>query len=190
MRYFFLRKLIHIISGLLLIWGCLSIQYSIYIVGGLMLLILLLEIFRYRLILWNKIYARLFKPLLTEKEKGSIFTGAVSLWLSIYLIYLLFPKKNFLISALIVVLADPMAAMVGKLAKSKKLFQEKTTLGSLTFLLITLLIIWQYSNIPLIPSIFLAIILCLVELISPAIWENIFIVTGSALLMIVFNKLS
>ena len=80
--------------------------------------------------------------------------------------------------------------MVGKLVKSKKLFQEKTISGSLTFLLIALLIFWQYSNIPLIPSIFLAIILCLVELISPAIWENIFIVTGSALLMIVFNKLS
>jgi dolichol kinase len=154
------------------------------------LVILLLEIFRYRLILWNKIYTRLFEPLLTEKEKGSIFTGAITLWFSIYLIYLLFPKKIFLISALIVVLADPMAATVGKLVKSKKLFQEKTTLGSLTFLLITLLIIWQYSNIPLILSIFLAIILCLVELLSPAIWENIFIITGSALLLFIFVKLS
>jgi dolichol kinase len=159
-------------------------------VGGLMLVILLLEIFRYRLIPWNKIYTRLFELLLTEKEKGYIFTGAISLWFSIYFIYLFFSKTIFLISSLIVVLADPMAAMVGKFAKSKKLFQEKTTSGSLTFLLITLLIIWQYSNIPLIFSIFLAIILCLVELLSPAIWENIFIITGSALLLFVFDKLS
>jgi hypothetical protein len=51
-------------------------------------------------------------------------------------------------------------------------------------------LIWRYSNIPLILSVFLAIILCLVELYSPKIWENLFIGSAGAIILMLFDKLS
>jgi dolichol kinase len=166
------------------------IQNSAYFLGGIILILLFLEIFRFRLPIWKNIYENLFARFLTPEEKQSTFTGAISLWVSIYLIYLLFPIKIFLGVSLILVLADPLAALSGRMIRTSRIFQNKTILGSLVFFVISFLIILEYSNIPLILSLFLAIILCLIELYSPKIWENIFIGSAGAIILMFFDKLS
>ena len=188
MKNFLLRKIIHIISGLILIWACLNLKNSKYYLAGAMIILLFLEVFRYRLPVWKDVYANLFTGLLTKAEKRSLVTGALTLWITIYLIFLVFTKEIFLVASLVLVLADPFAAISGRLIHTLKIYQNKTLLGSITFFSISWLIVWQYSNIPLILSPLLAIILCLIELYSSGKWENLFIGSASAIILMLIEK--
>ena len=155
-----------------------------------MVMLLFLEILRFRLPIWKNIYENLFVRFLNPDEKQSLFTGAISLWITIYLIYIFFPAKVFLTASLILVLADPLAAFSGRVIQTHKIYQNKTLMGSLVFFVTGFILIWRYSNIPLILSVFLAIILCLIELYSPKIWENLFIGSAGAIILMLFDKLS
>jgi dolichol kinase len=179
MKNFLIRKVIHIFSGLILILACVTIQKSAYYLGGIMVMLLFLEILRFRLPIWKNIYENLFVRLLNPDEKQSLFTGAISLWITIYLIYVFFPAKVFLTASLILVLADPLAAFSGRVIQTHKIYQNKTLMGSLVFFVTGFILIWRYSNI-----------LCLIELYSPKIWENLFIGSAGAIILMLFDKLS
>ena len=185
--YFSLRKLIHILSGLLFIWCSSTCPRPRILLTVIILLILILDNARRFWHKWDKLFRKIFLPLLKDSESEGKLTGATTLWFSLYLIFILFPGTIFLPAALIIIFADPAGALVGKAIGKKSIYGEKTREGSLAFILISVVILWQYRNIPLIPAVFISIILGITEAVAPEKYENLFIAIEAALLLFIYS---
>ncbi|MBN2364645.1 MAG: hypothetical protein EH225_00710 [Calditrichaeota bacterium] len=170
-RYFLLRKLIHVLSGLLFIW--IAGKYgSKIILTSFILIVVLLDLGRKLNPAWNRFFLKLFRPLLKTEEVTLKPAGATMLWTGLFLTYILFPLNVFQASGMVAVLADPLGAIGGRFIPSPKIKTGKSVAGTVTFFIITLSILWGYWNIPLFHSLLLCIILSAVELYSPDIIEN------------------
>ncbi len=178
--FFYYRKSFHILSGLAFIWAASYLPHARLYLGLFILLTLFLDVARNYWSQWNSLFLKIFSPALKPAERSGKIAGATTLWVSLFLIYLLFPLRIFRISASVVVLADPFAAVIGKLVRSKKIVNGKSVAGSLGFFAVSFLVLWGYWNIPLIYVLLLSIILCVFELVSPEVMENFLISFGSA----------
>ncbi len=183
--YFIIRKLIHIISGLLFVWCTTHCPRPEVTLTVLILGVVLLDKGRQYSRLWDKWFLKIFQPFLKYSESQGGLTGATTLWVALYLVFILFPGTIFLPAALIVILADPAGALAGKAIGTKKVYRQKTWEGSLVFVIVSLGILWQYQNIPLIPAVFICIILGITEVMAPEKYENIFITFMGAILIFI-----
>jgi dolichol kinase len=88
---------------------------------------------------------------------------------------------------LIAILADGFAALIGKSFNSKKLpFTDKTILGSLTFLIITLIILmFNFTQIPIYLILTTTFIISMVELYTDKIKldDNISIIATASIFL-------
>jgi len=180
----FFRKGIHLISGYIFIWISSYEGIAIHILGSMAFLTLLIDLSRLRINKLNTLILSTFGPLFKPVERREQLTGASTLWIGLYFIYLIFPAEIFTPAAWIMILSDGMAAVLGRIVPIHKFQNDKSIGGTITFFICTLLIL-QYANIPLIPSLLMAIILSAIEFFWKGSLENIVIgLTGSILLFV------
>ncbi len=185
-RAFVVRKLIHLITGLgFVVVARHSIKMSIWL-GILVISAILLDVSRNLIPWWNIKFLSIFGKFLKEPEKQGKLAGATNLWTGLYLSFLVFPLNIFHIATSVVVVADPLAALGGRIIPSPFIRRTKTIMGSLIFLGIAVLLFTQYWNIPLIPAIFISILLGLIELYSWENVENIFLTFGGTLIVYLY----
>jgi len=179
-HHFYIRKGIHLISGYIIIWICRYVNLATYILAFWILLVVLIDIARYYIPWWNKQFSRIFGNYLKPSEKYGGLTGASTLWAGLYLLYLIFPKDVFYPAALVMVFSDAMAAIFGRHFAFYTFSNSKTIGGSLMFVFSTVLI-FRYSNIPLIMAFPVAIILSSLEFFWRGSLENFALGFGGAL---------
>ncbi|OGB61794.1 MAG: hypothetical protein A2Y94_05085 [Caldithrix sp. RBG_13_44_9] len=187
---FILRKMIHLGSGLFLIFFAQKSFWYFLLFGILVLFTIILDLGRNFNSAWNRIFLRFFGQMLKDSERHGKWLGATSLWLGLFLSFIIFPLNNFKIAASVAVLADAIAAIGGKLAPYHYIRNSKTFVGSLLFVITAILLFGQYWNIPLLPTVLMSIILALIELYSPEVIENINITIGNSLLIYFYLFLS
>lgn len=174
----FLRKLLHISS----IWIVFVIYYLPQYSNIVFLLILsILLIYEYCRKLGNNFSLflnKIFDNMLRSHEKSSKFslTGASYVILSALLSNLIFPKNVAIIALSIMLVSDAFAALVGKFYGKIKLVGDKSLIGSTTFFIVSILVIYIVSLLigdhlayNLKGIIFTALIATTTELYSPVI---------------------
>ncbi len=184
--YFYLRKSVHIISGILFL--CLANQEgSVYFLGIFVLLVIILDLSRHYIKPWKNFFHKIFRNYLKDAEVKASPAGATTLWTGLYATLVIFPFSTFVAAGSVAVFADPLAAISGRLAGFVELRRGKTTAGSVIFIFISILLLRWYWNIPLIHSIFISILLSVVEIFSPPAVENFLLCMAGATLVELFT---
>lgn len=143
------------------------------------IMIILLSIAIIAMLLWEltrffnihlHLLSKILSPIIRQKESNNL-TGASYLVFSYMYVTLFFSQKIALTCMLIAILSDGFAALIGKYFPSKKLpFTDKTILGSLTFLIITLIILmFNFTQIPIYLILTNTFIISMVELYTDKI---------------------
>jgi dolichol kinase len=183
---FILRKMIHLGTGLFLIYLAEENFWYLLFFSLLVTLTTILDLARNFNLTWNGLFLCLFGRMLKESERNGKLLGATSLWLGLYLAYLIFPLSNFKIATSVAILADATAAIGGNLVPRHYIGKSKTLFGSVTFAVSCILLFRQYWNIPLLPTLLMSIILTVIELYSFEAIENINIIIGNSLLVYLY----
>lgn len=183
---FIIRKFLHIITGGIFL---LFIKTSEHIFLPLTIFIFVtvaIDIARKYIPRLNEKFILVFSPLLKPDEKNGQLSGATTLWLSLYLIWILFPENIFFIAGMITVFADPLCALVGRFSGKTAFYRSKTVIGSLTFFILSFLILCRIGNLPVLDSMVLSLIFMILELFSPAVLENFTVAVGSAIFLNIY----
>jgi dolichol kinase len=141
------RRLFHATSGTLVVLALtvfgLPLSTALPILGGLLVLLLAMDLLRlYRPDL-NLLFFRTFQPLASPREEKNL---ASSTWyaVSVALVLLLFPLHQALAGILVLALADPFAALVGW-KWGKKPFGTGTLAGSGACLVVSFLALLAFA---------------------------------------------
>jgi dolichol kinase len=159
------------------------------------IMIILLSIAIILMLLWEltrffnihlPLFTKILSPIIRQKESNNL-TGASYLVFSYMYVTFFFSQKIAITAMLIAILADGFAALIGKAFNSKKLlFTDKTILGSLTFFIITLIIlIVNFSQITIYIILTTTFIISMVELYTDKIKldDNLSIIITTSLLL-------
>ncbi len=183
---FIIRKLIHIITGGIILLFIKISQHNFLPLTIFVFITVSIDLARKYVSRLNEKFILVFSPLLKPEEKNGQISGATTLWLSLYLIWLLFPENIFFIAGMIIVFADPLCALMGKFSGKSTFYHSKTVMGSLTFFILSFLILWGIGNLPVLDSMVLSLSFMILELFSPSILENFIVTVGSAILMNIY----
>lgn len=142
-----IRKTIHLSCSVipLLYYYMLDRELVIVISSLITVGFAIAEILRYRSEKFKKLFERIFLPLLREEEKSGSLTGATLLFLAVTVSLILFSKTTAITAILILTVADSMAAVIGKAYGRHRLF-NKSLEGSITFLIISGVIVFLFSG--------------------------------------------
>jgi dolichol kinase len=184
--YFILRKVIHITSGLVFLWLAVKPHFALYI-ELFVLLAIILDVSRHYFEPWKHLFSQLFRNYLKDTEKSKSPAGATTLWSGLLVSLIIFPVGSFLAAGSIAVVADPLAAIAGRLTPFGRLRSGKTAAGSLVFVLTAFLLLNRYWNIPLIHALIISILLGIAEIFIPERLENFLLCVGGALLVEIFR---
>ncbi|MBN2426155.1 MAG: hypothetical protein JXR46_12875 [Calditrichaceae bacterium] len=172
-RNILIRKLIHISSCILPIFyyfshnGELIKLIAVFLAVGF----LIADFMRMHFSIAKHYFQRIFLKLLKENEKKYELTGATYLFLGIATVFFIFDKKMAVCAALIVTIADPLAAVIGKY-KGKINLWNKTLEGSITFFIVSLMIVFSFYGLTW--EIFIvALIVTLMELLPVKLNDNL-----------------
>lgn len=148
---------------------------------------LTVDILRLRIPEIRKIYNAVFGKF-TRKYEESRLTGATVLAGSSFLTIMVFPKNIAVLVLFYAILSDGIASIIGQWRGKKKLFGEKTIEGTLSFLIVSIIIAILYKGLPLWLRILSAIFSTLLELIDIGIDDNITIPIGTGLFLAILKK--
>lgn len=143
------RKIFHLAAILLaLIYYFLPFEQFIYLIASLTGLVVIIDLLR----MHNKFIARyfyiVFGSLMRNFELKNKLTGASYMFLSFLITCILFEKNIAISSWLILIIADSIAALIGrKYGKIKIKFTDKSYAGSCVFFISSLIIISIYQII-------------------------------------------
>ena len=178
------RKFIHLACSIfpLLYLNYLNREQIVLICGSITILFGIAELLRYKTTWGAKLFKKIFYPLLREDEKDKNLTGATYLFLSATITFLIFEKNIAIPAVLILTAADSLAAIVGKVYGIHRI-RNKTWEGSVTFFIISLIIL--IITIPgfLISMLVIAAIITVVELLPLPAGDNIWISLTAGILL-------
>jgi len=121
------------------------------------------------------IYERyLIGTVIREKEQYR-FVGSTYFMVGTCLCIWLFDKAIAIVSLLVLIVSDTLAALVGSAIGRIPLFGVKTVEGSMAFLLSAVLIVFLYPGIPLLPGLAGAFLATLVESLPLGVDDNLLI---------------
>ncbi len=109
-----------------------------------------LDILKAYTITFEKLYKMFFHFILREDEKDykrNLFTGGTYYAIGIFLALLLFPKEVAILSILIMIWCDTVAALVGKIFGRRIIFGNRTLEGSLAFTLMGFILLFILQNV-------------------------------------------
>jgi len=180
------RKSIHLSTAVLPLAYFIGVQKnsilitSFFLFGGF----LIVDLLRMYFPLARKYFLRVFSPLLREEEKQNRLTGATYLFAGMSLSFYLFDKESAVAAVLFLCLADPMAAIIGRVYGNRR-FAGKSLQGSSAFLLVALAIVFMIFR-PGWPSSGIAVIATVVEFLPVPVNDNLSIPLISGLLLQTF----
>jgi dolichol kinase len=141
------RNLFHVLMGVtatVLYQFFLDQSQGLMILTSLTLLAVVLETGRRFSPKFNRlIMDTIFKPISRPREENHMNSGTFYL-LGLTLITFCFPKTSTLIGVLILTFADPAAALVGKKWGKKKLWRDKSYVGTLGFFVTAFVVSFVY----------------------------------------------
>jgi dolichol kinase len=192
-----LRKGIHLTSVVIpILIYILEKELIVYITLTAASLMILFDLLRKVSSGFNKFYLMILHPVLRSREldvKKHLFTGGTYYVIGIFLTVWIFPKEIAAVAILIMILCDTAAALIGKKFGKHKIL-NKTLEGSLSFLIIGIIIIAvtpRISQFPLEYLIaFIALILTtILELLPLKIDDNLSIPIFFSLVYVLLNKI-
>ncbi len=141
------RKAIHIASVVIPVFYAVTHQKELVLNILLILMagFLLVDVLRLKISLVRKLFLDIFGPLLREKERQNHLTGATLLLIGWVLTVAIFKEKPAVVGMLFTSLADPAAAIVGRLWGKNK-FWHKSLEGSTAFYFTASFIILAFTN--------------------------------------------
>jgi dolichol kinase len=165
------------------------VDSSIYLLGIFVSLALAMDLSRNFIPSWNRLFLKIFRFYLKPHEIQGNISGATTLWVGLYTIYLLFPKDIFMISAMVIIFSDSMAAIIGRMVPFHTFPNSKSIGGSIVFMITAVIITWQYGNIPLFHGFLLSIIWAVSELILISNLENFLLGLGIAVSLSIYFQI-
>ena len=166
------RKIHHLSSLFIpLIMYYISDTKSLLFISGCLLLALLIDFGRNRVLFIKKLFNYTLKPVTRSYETN--FLSASYMIISFFVITLFFQTSIIITAMILSIVADTTAALFGMKLGKVKLFYSKTLEGSYIFFLTSYLILY-FSNINLsnFDIIIIAFLAMIVELISPTKFDN------------------
>ena len=115
------------------------------LVGTGTLIMILLDLLKAYTFTFENLYIKVFGRILRDDEKDfkkNLFTGGTYYALGIFLALLLFPKEVAILSILIMIWCDTMAALIGKKFGKRKIIGDKSIEGSLAFVITGILLVF------------------------------------------------
>lgn len=180
------RKTIHLVTSVipLLYFFYLNREQILVICIILTIGFLTADLLRMVSSLANSYFMRVFSSLLRSSEKEKQLTGATILFAALTLSVLVFPVPIAVTAMLLLTLADPVAAIVGKYWGKKSVF-NKTLEGTLGFFMTALFIVLLVNGIKW-QALPVAAIAAIVELIPLPVNDNLSVPLISGLAMFAF----
>jgi len=145
----------------------------LFLLGGFVLIMIVLEILRMYLPFFTHIYEVIFSKIVRVEESEK-FTGATYSFLGAFIAILIFEKEVAIFAMLILSLSDSTAALVGRKWGSISLL-GKSVQGTVTFLIVSITIALLVPGIPRIEAITAAIFTTVVELVPSPVNDNLLI---------------
>ena len=181
------RKTIHLSCTVLpiLYHYYLSREQILVICSIISIFFIFAEVVRFKHDRSERIFEKIFSNLLREEEKRNHITGATYLFISATVTFFIFRKEIAVPAVLILTIADSFAAIVGKMTDSAKIF-SKSLAGSVTFFFISLAILSIFLPELGWMSLFVALVITIVELLPLPLNDNVLITlsTGFVLYLI------
>jgi diacylglycerol kinase (CTP) len=146
----YVRNIFHILCGttcVLLYQFLLNRETALWLVAGFLLAAIGMEVSRrfsgpINDFLVDKLFGAVSRP--HERHKAN---GSTCYVIAIFILALFFVKPVALLSILVLAFADPAASIVGKLWGRRKLFKEKSFLGTATFFGTALTVVLIYLTL-------------------------------------------
>tara|TARA_B100001741_G_scaffold77519_1_gene62797 strand:- start:86 stop:589 length:504 start_codon:yes stop_codon:yes gene_type:complete len=160
----------------------LSDSSSLLFISGCLLLALLIDFGRNKVLFIKKIFNYTLKPVTRSYETN--FLSASYMIISFFFITLFFETSIIITAMILSIVADTTAALFGMKIGKVKLFYSKTLEGSYIFFLTSYLILY-FSNIDLsnFHMIIIAFLTMFVELLSPTKFDNFTLPIATSLLI-------
>jgi len=145
----------------------------LFLLGGFVLIIIILEILRMYIPFFTHIYEVIFGKIVREEESEK-FTGATYSFLGAFFAILIFEKEVAIFAMLVLSLSDSTAALVGRKWGSIPLL-GKSVQGTITFLAVAITIAFLVPGIPRFEAVTAAVFTTLVELVPSPVNDNLLI---------------
>ncbi len=141
-KYILIRKSLHILVGIIpLSYFLLTKTGFILLTGILLLFALVLEILRFKIPLFKKLFYKVVGNLLWDREKR-VLTGATTFLFSSFICAIFFSKPVVIASLLFLAVGDTTAYLVGSTLGKRKVLGIKSIEGGLASFLISIPIIF------------------------------------------------
>jgi len=179
------RKAIHLTSAVIPLFYAVTHQKG-WVANVLLILLagfLLVDVLRMKISLVRRLFMHIFGPLLREKEVHNRLTGATTMLIGMLLTVALFDEKPAVVGMLFVSLADPAAAIVGRIW-GKNAFWGKTLEGSAAFYLTASAIILLFTKYSW-GGLITALVMTVIEFLPIGIDDNLLIPVVTAYLLTV-----
>jgi len=178
-----LRKFLHLLTAIIPIFYIyLSRKEILLLLFSLTILSYLIDILRLEIKPLGNFFYSTFEKLLWEKERR-IFTGASTYLLSAFLSVFLFSKTIAITALLFLSVGDTVAYFVGTRIGKISLYGEKTLEGSLSCLLVCIVISLFIHGLPIVALLCGAVGAALVELFPFGVDDNLLLPLVSGLIM-------
>jgi len=145
----------------------------LFLLGTVVLIMILLEIFRMYIPFFTRIYEVIFRKIVRDEESEK-FTAATFSFLGAFIAILIFEKEVAIFAMLVLSLSDSTAALVGRKWGSISLL-GKSVQGTVTFLVIAIALALLVPGIPRTEAVAAAVFTTLVELIPSPVNDNLLI---------------
>jgi len=143
--------------------------------AGITAFFLFFDIIRHHNKTIRLIYERHLIGTVVRKKEQSRLVGSTYFMIGACLCVWLLDKPIAMVSLLVLIISDTLAALVGTSLGRIHLFGAKTLEGSIAFLLSAVLIVYLYPGIPLLWGLTGAVLATLVELLPLRVDDNLLI---------------
>lgn len=170
----FQRKAIHFFTSLIpLVYYYLSItrEQMLVICVTITIVFIFFDILRLLSKIIEQYFLMVFSKLLRKSEIEKKLTGATYLFIGLSLSILLFPKEIAVPAMLFLTLADPLAAVIGKIYRIKSIF-EKSLAGFLAFVMMASAVVLLWTNFGILGMI-VAFLAGIIELLPLKVNDNL-----------------
>lgn len=184
------RKMIHI--GFSLLAACYLLFFDrsamVWTFGVFTGIIVVGEILRMRFSFFTRVYRRVFGNVVRKSEEHT-FTGATFTVFGAFVTVLIFEKSVAVYALLILALGDSLAALVGRRWGRRPLL-DKTVEGTVTFLLIAILLALTVPGVPRLGAVLGALVATAVELLPSPVNDNLMIPLSAAITLSMVNLIT
>ncbi len=192
------RNIFHVLNGLtcaMLYQFVLSKELALWLMGGFLSVFIFLEVIRkFKPKMNDFMVDKLFGMISRPHEKHKI-NGSTNYLIAMFLLVVFFDKPVVLMSVLILGFADPAASVVGKLWGRRKLFREKSFIGTGAFLATSMTVCLTYMTLAvpafsfayaLLVAAVVSVVATVTELLSTRLDDNLTIPLSAALAAVFF----